>query len=86
MDVAEGGCFSGCDQLTAKVVGGGDDAGGDVFLVVLVNVKDGLAAFRLLDAVAVTIIDEGGPAGYRQRPVLDIPGDGLRAAGGELDL
>ena len=80
--------------MSAKVIGGSDDAGGDVFLVVLIDVEDGLAAFRLLDTVAVAIpestsgqaIDKGGPAGYRQRPVLDIPGDGLRAAGGELDL
>jgi len=60
----------------------------------LIYVKYGLAAFRLLDAVAIAVpesssgqaIDKGGPTGDRQRTVLDIPVDGLRAAGGELDL
>ena len=82
----EGGTFSGCDQLTAQVVGSSNHACGDIFLVILIYVKYGLAAFRLLDAVAVAVIDKGGPAGNRQRPVLDIPGDGLRAAGGHVIL
>ena len=86
MDIAQGGTFSRRHQLTAKIIGGSDHTGGDIFLVVLVDVKDSLAAFRLLDTVAVAIINKGGPAGDRQRPVLDIPGNGLRAAGGELDL
>ena len=63
MDVAQGGAFTRCDQLTAKIIGGSDHTGGDIFLVVLVDVKDSLAAFRLLDTVAVAIINKGGYAG-----------------------
>ena len=70
--------------MTAQIVGGGDHAGGDVFLVILINIEDGLTAFRLLDTVAVAVINKGGSAGNRQGPVLDIPGNGLRAARGHV--
>ena len=86
VDIAKGSAFAGCYQLPAQIVGGSDHAGGDVFLVVLVDIEYSLAAFRLLNAVAVAVIDKGGSANDRQRTVLDIPGDGLRAAGGDLDI
>jgi hypothetical protein len=65
VDVAQSGTFSGCDQLTAQIIGGGNDAGGQVLFVVLIYVKYGLAAFRLFDAVAVAVVDKGRPAGDR---------------------
>jgi len=41
--------------LSAQIVAGSDHTGRQVFLVVLVDVEDGLAAFGLFHAVAVTV-------------------------------
>ena len=84
MDIAQGGSFTRCDQLTAKVIGDGDHTGGQVLFVVLINIERGLAACYLFHAVTVAIINKGGPAGDRQRTIFNIPGDGLRASGGHI--
>jgi hypothetical protein len=41
--------------LPAEIVGSGNHAGRQVFLVVLIDVEDGLAAFGLFHAVAVAV-------------------------------
>jgi hypothetical protein len=45
------------DQLASQVVISRDDAGCEVFLIVPIDVNGRLAAFRLLDPVAIAVID-----------------------------
>ena len=72
MDVAQGAVFAPGRQPPAQVVVAGGVGGGQVDLVVLVDVEYRLAALGLLDAVAVAVVDEAGRAvaGYAQRAVL----------------
>jgi hypothetical protein len=53
MHVAQGCAFFSGYQLPAQIIGGGHHAGGQVLLVILVDVENGLPALGLLDAVAV---------------------------------
>ena len=71
-------------QSAAEVEVSGDISGGQVLLVVPVYIEDGLSALGFLDAVTVSIVDEGGRVaviGYGYGAVLSIPGYGLAAAG-----
>ena len=47
-------------QLAAQVVAAGDHFGGQVLLVVQVDIENGLAALGLEGAVAVAVVYEGG--------------------------
>ena len=55
MDVGQGSAYPVSHQLAAQVVRRGDHAGCQVFLVVLVDVEDGLSAFGLFHTVAVAV-------------------------------
>ncbi len=58
MNVAQISAFLIRNPVTAKVVVGGDFSGRQVLVVVLVNVQNCLPAFRLLDPVAIAVVDE----------------------------
>ncbi len=62
VNVAEVGALPHSHELAPEVIVSGDFPGGQVLLVVLVDVEDGLTVLGLLHPVAVTIIDETGPA------------------------
>jgi len=46
-----------CYQLAAQVIIGRDIAGGQVVFIVFIDIQDGLPVLRLLDTVAVTVIE-----------------------------
>ena len=56
--------------MSPKIIISGNHTGGHVFLVILVDVENVLAAFSLLNAVAVAVIDEASPAGNGYRSIL----------------
>lgn len=60
VDVPQGGVLAHGHQPAAEVIVAGHVAGGRVYLVVLIDIEDGLPALDFLDAVAVAIVNEFG--------------------------
>ena len=56
--------------MSPKIIISSDRDGSHVFLVIPVDVEDGLAAFSLLNTVAVAVIDKASPAGDGYRSIL----------------
>jgi len=85
VDIAEGAVLAGGYQLPAQVIAAGGVAGGEVHFIVFVDIDNRLAVFNLLNAVAVTVIEElrDGSAVIRDRCwlVFHVPGKRLSAAG-----
>jgi hypothetical protein len=56
VDITQGAVFTGGNKFIAKIIGAGNVARGQVYFIVLVDVKDSFAVFYLLKAFAVTVI------------------------------
>ncbi len=81
-------------QDATQIVGGSGNTGGQILFVVLVDVEDGqttLCSFdyaqdKLLDAVAVAIINKGGATADSRYLIFYVPGKGLTAPGSHITI
>ena len=55
MDIPQCGAFSCRYQLPAQIIRSGDYTGSKIFLVILIDIENSLAAFGLFHTVAVAV-------------------------------